>query len=457
MNLNFLWSWLTRTVALFIQTRSRPSPCSFSFSLLDCHRISSMPGNKRKQQGEVYLIFAKKVKKDDTEPATSNEKASTSADAVDNVEVPPLSLKEFAELLDFTVVESEEEIKTRFDRIAKALLHEFRLVVRKPDGTETEFDFLEAEFYLQIEGIHEDPFTHGSEEQKVSGRWYFHRAPRRSEDSHRSLTSTTAYRSGSRKGMDLTLGGQPLHSSLKYFGTEGSTTEAGKDEPPKPTRQLQRGGVLIRSLRRLGAGGKVISGPSLLVDEILSVSGAPSIEDLVENKWERNTSAFLSAEGNPPTCLFLKAMDPTTRKTPPKIYFSPRIGLDLSHPGTTGPSTLPLHPRIRFLTKKYRFFVHPDQLVANGRAQTFLGILESCIEQDSDYDAALKKQSLNGQIVRLSGIKSATAAKYLADYVSGRKAGVKAVEEFIGPKGKGASSSPATYLKMMGALSKLRH
>jgi hypothetical protein len=27
------------------------------------------------------------------------------------------------------------------------------------------------EFYLQKAKCHEDPFTHGSEEQKVSGRW----------------------------------------------------------------------------------------------------------------------------------------------------------------------------------------------------------------------------------------------------------------------------------------------
>jgi hypothetical protein len=67
----------------------------------------------------------------------------------------------------------------------------------------------------------------------------------------------------------------------------------------------------------------------------------------------------------------------------------------------------------------------------------------------------LKKPSLSRAIASLSGVKDATAAKYLADYVAGREAGLQLIDSFIGEKGKGASSSPATYLKMMGALSNM--
>ena len=80
------------------------------------------------------------------------------------------------ELLDFSQAKTKEDIEYRFKHIAQTLLHEFRLVVKETTTTTTttteiEFEILEAEFYLQIVGLHEDPFTHGSEEQKVSGTW----------------------------------------------------------------------------------------------------------------------------------------------------------------------------------------------------------------------------------------------------------------------------------------------
>ena len=279
---------------------------------------------------------------------------------------------------------------------------------------------------------------------------YFHRAPRRSEDSRRSLTDPTSYRSGSRKGMDLTFGGPLPNWIYAKYGSPSASPSSSSN--PQPVERFLCGGILLRSLRQLGPGGKVISGPSLLVDQILKVSGAATIEELVEEKWEKNIYAFLSEEGSPSTCLYLKEVEAGVRKSP-KIYYSPRIGLDLSHPGTTGPSTLPLHPRIQFLPKPNRFFIHPEQLVANGRPQTFLGVLQAYIASSSSLEAGLSRPSLSGQISGLTGLKDSTVAKYLAEYKSGRNFGIKFIESVIGPKGKGASSSPATYLKMMGALS----
>ncbi|KAF8178027.1 hypothetical protein BJ912DRAFT_908430 [Pholiota molesta] len=389
-----------------------------------------MSEKKRKADGEVYSIFKKRKPAADDAGEGSN---TTMDEASANKQ-----LLAFKNLLDFSLVDTEEEIASRFDRIAKALMHEFRLVVRRESAQEMELEILEAEFYLQIAECHEDPFTHGSEEQRVSGRWYFHRAPQRSRDSTRSSTSLTMYRNGSRKGMDLTFGGPPQLTS---------------DAPGNGDRLL-RGGILLRSVRQVKSG-KVTSGPSLLVDLILSASGSEGIEDLVQKKWLNNTAAFKfpsDADAQQSTSLSLKPVPTPVSGTLPTIYFSPRIGLDLSHPGTTTAATLPLHPRIRFLPRKYRFFTHPEWLVANGRPQTFLGVLQSLVASAS---AGLNAPSLGNDIARITKTKDATSVKYLAEYMAGRDAGIGLLDSFIGAKGKGASSSPATYLKMMGALSNI--
>ncbi|KAF8165922.1 hypothetical protein B0H34DRAFT_255831 [Crassisporium funariophilum] len=400
-----------------------------------------MLGRKRQHEELVRPAQAKKTrlqaKLDDTEGVTAVRSESS------------FNLDPLPDLLDFSFSKTEEEITERFSLIAKTLFHEHRLVVERQNDKEVKFEIMEAEFYLQIGDIHEDPFTHGTEEQKVSGRWYFHRAPRKSMDSRRSLTSLTGYRGGSRKGMDLTIGGPTPAVISKHFSppAAASITATNSEE------LLLRGGILLRSLRQLGPNGKIISGPSLLVDHILNISGASSIQDLVQNKWGGDSSAFASNSNlGHATRLFLRPIIPLAiRKAPTTIYMSPRIGLDLSHPGTTPPTTLPLHPRIRFLSKPYRFFVHPEELVANGRSQTFLGVLQSCIT--SDYEDSLKKPHLTQELARLSGLKEPTSTRYLAEFVRGRAGGANLLKSFIGAKGKGASGSPVTYLKMMGALS----
>lgn len=125
-----------------------------------------MVDKKRKtseQQDNVFPIFVKKTKHDD-----HSELSSLPGESVVRQR---LTLKEFIRLLDFSSVTEEEDISSRMKDISNSLLHDILLVARKVNGKETEFEVLEAEFYLQIERIHEDPFTHGSEEQKFSGRW----------------------------------------------------------------------------------------------------------------------------------------------------------------------------------------------------------------------------------------------------------------------------------------------
>ncbi|KAG7447839.1 uncharacterized protein BT62DRAFT_796063 [Guyanagaster necrorhizus] len=113
------------------------------------------------------------------------------------------------------------------------------------------------------------------------------------------------------------------------------------------------------------------------------------------------------------------------------IYESPRIGLDPSHPGTTAS---PTHPRVEFISQPYRYFVHPERLTANGRAQTLLGVLPQ---------------------KELSGLKGKTVNAYLAEYQAGMDRKAK-LEEFVGARGKGVSSSPTKYMKLMGCIESLK-
>ena len=274
---------------------------------------------------------------------------------------------------------------------------------------------------------------------------YFHRSPQRSGDPTRSATSLTGYRGGTRKGVDLTFGG-PVQSS--YFAQDAKTaTETGTarsaDSSPRP-----RGGILFRSLRRL-SDGAVISGPSLLVDELLRVCGCASVAELVEEALAKDTSAFPSSasanSNSPKKCsISLRPRTPALAKKP-TVYSSPRIGIELSHPGTT---TVPTDSRILFVQKPYRFFAHPELLTANGRVQTFLGIYK--LLSDAEI---LNENGVLNEVSRLTGIKRPSVEKYAADFRLGKEDGE--IGCFVGPAGKGASSSPSTYLKMMGTLAQL--
>jgi len=288
---------------------------------------------------------------------------------------------------------------------------------------------------------------------------YFHRAPRRSENSNRSATSTTAWRGGTRKGLDLTIG-RPA----------GSTDESS----------LLRGGILLRSLAVVRPEKtRLVLGPSLLVDELLSQCGAGSIGELVNAKWNGDTSALSTGSEDLPehSVRFVRKEKPkTTSSKPPKapqIFSSPRIGLDLSHPGTTGPKVRPLHSRIRFLPRRYRYFRDPDSLTANGRPQTFLGVFNHCLQalieakqktgskgtskasDDTAYSRALKDPKLVADISNLSGMQIPTVKKYLSSYLEGVEGGEDVVEEFVGSSAKNSAQSPHNYLRLMGAISTL--
>ncbi|KAJ3573707.1 hypothetical protein NP233_g2259 [Leucocoprinus birnbaumii] len=356
------------------------------------------------------------------------------------------------DLLDFSALEDEVAISSRFDVIAQVFMHEYQLVVGH-NGDETPFEIQEMEFYLQKAGCHEDPFTHGSEEQKVSGR---------------CSTSLTGYRGGTRKGLDLTIGGPLPRNISPYFnrGANSPIPSNGIDEGSQNALELNgrlRGGILLRSLRSLAQTGKSgdsnagsVYGPSLLVDRILSLSGASSIPELVETIWAGDTNALIppGASSSQTTYLYLKHVTPSSS---PRIYKSPRIGLDLSHPGTTVPNAqstlLDLHSRIRFLPKMYRYYTRPQEL-AKGRPQTLYGFIHNNLKSRPDLSnhSISGDRALRSNVNEGMGLKNALIEKYLGEYDAGKKEGLKHLKLCIGPAGKGAADSPMSYLKMMGAL-----
>ncbi|SRR6266576_1814024 len=81
-------------------------------------------------------------------------------------------LTDLQDLLDVSDLQgaSDDELDARFQYIAKVILCDYELVVGSSSG-ECRYSVLELEFYLWIPGSHEDPFTHGSEGQRIPAQW----------------------------------------------------------------------------------------------------------------------------------------------------------------------------------------------------------------------------------------------------------------------------------------------
>lgn len=199
-----------------------------------------------------------------------------------------------------------------------------------------------------------------------------------------------------------------------------------------------RGGILLRTIRRL-SDRRVISGPSLLVDELLRVSSATSLSDLVENHWLGDIS-IRSHSPRAKSWLGLERIE--TPGSPGAMYASPRIGLDLSHPSVQVDKA---DLRLRFICAHYRFFVNPELLIANGRGQTFLGVaLWAASELGCSAD------TLASNMAKQIGMQQATAVKYFLTYRVARETGD--LHDFVGSVGKGAGSSAVPFLQMAGAV-----
>ena len=244
---------------------------------------------------------------------------------------------------------------------------------------------------------------------------YFHRTPTATG------VSTTSYRGGSRKGMDLTFGSPFTSLPVSVSGSDSDST---------------RGGILFRTIRRI-KDQKVVSGPSRLVDEILAQSGAQSILDLVQSKWKEDTFAFPHAvSGSRPTLRIIPRKEPSAATNP---FRCPRIGLDLSHRSTTNS---PWDPRVTFVCKPYRHIVYPELLTFNGRPQTFIGVFDRLSESATGDTAKLAEA-----IAAATGIQGQTILKYIESLSLGLE-GKRALGGFIRTK----TRSVADYLAMVGAL-----
>ena len=268
---------------------------------------------------------------------------------------------------------------------------------------------------------------------------YFHRVPRHGPGS--SGSGPPAYRGGSRKGLDLTIG---ILNSSESDSPIIPTSSSHAPSAPSPIPTI-RGGILLRSVRRL-SDSTVISGPSLLVDELLRTSGASEIPELVNEKWLGDISASRvpsveNPESNSAATLFIGVKEMTG--TSPQMYRSPRVGLDLSHPSTR---LDPSDKRVRYVSKPYRYFILPRLLTVNGRGQTFLGVHDHCVK----VLEISKKSLLAGTIASLTSLQAQTIEKYLNAYQEGLASGE--LEHFIGSRGKGVSASPTSFLQLLGAL-----
>jgi len=78
-----------------------------------------------------------------------------------------------AEALDFTALNSLQEISGRFEEVARSLMFDHVIHLHAPGSPskDIEYEILELEFYLHKPCCHADPFTHRATEQMRSGQW----------------------------------------------------------------------------------------------------------------------------------------------------------------------------------------------------------------------------------------------------------------------------------------------
>ncbi|KAF7975158.1 hypothetical protein HWV62_10335 [Athelia sp. TMB] len=385
------------------------------YGIIACPEIAEIAISKRPRSASAESASEQSSRKERRTKASASQLGSQTDDTPSK-----LSL---AQLVDFSTLVSESTIARQSASLAEALLWDYTLVLTHEDDSE-EYEILELEFYLKKADCHNDPFAHGSEEQSASGNWYFHRAPTRSANPAKP-SAAGGYRGGTRKGLDLTIAG-PVTANVA--GESGSL----------------RGGFLLRTIRRI-SDEVVISGPSLLVDEVLRLTKSSNIATLVQTRLRGDTSALpasSSSSGSPSTSFHISPKPRAQNVKGPRIFSSSRIGLDLSNTSGT-------EARVKFISKPYRFFTRPHLLTSNGKGHTFHGLYRETAEAYESEEDRL------AEVIRLSGMKKQTAEKYLADYKLGLEKGKLA--SFIGLAGKGAAGSPSSYLKMMGVLDRLEN
>ncbi|KAJ8654473.1 hypothetical protein O0I10_009914 [Lichtheimia ornata] len=252
---------------------------------------------------------------------------------------------------DLFVLDTNTGYEKQLHSIGRRMLLEYDLVIG-----DKHYDMLEVEAYLNAPG-HPDPFVHAHPFQKRSGYWFFHRA---------GMSSTL--RNGSRKGVDITVG-KAINNST--------------------------GGLLIRAVEDKETG-RVIEGPSLLVDEILLGLGGLKTADLADEHWDCWTQE---------NRLYLKKK--ATPYSQP-VHQSCRVGLRLSHHNLT--------TRLQYVGRPYRYVMKP-WLLKKGRVWTLFGLMEEKLTIE--------------EMVRLTLMKKTLMPKYKSEYDIGQKDAIKTIKQCV--------------------------
>eukprot|EP01080_Neovahlkampfia_damariscottae_P009453 gene9453-1659_t len=207
------------------------------------------------------------------------------------------SLKDYFEIPNY---KTEKEYTTHFIEFSDFLLNQTVLTI-----SDTQFRFTELEFYYTNE-THFDPFTHKSDLQQQSGKWYFHTMPNGS------------FKGGSFKGLDITIGNKDAY-----------------------------GGILIRGIQNLETK-RIIDGPSLCVDTILSLNNSEKVDTLAKILKDKHELSVINEESH----LNIKE---STNLSPLKVHKSARVGLTLKQKDHK-------EKRLEYLLKFYRFFSFPQDI-----------------------------------------------------------------------------------------------
>jgi len=226
----------------------------------DDHRRSSSPTEK---EGNMEPV-RKRVKRAH-DPGNSSRAVVASR----------IDVKELLQTPNASTLQSDE-FEKHFDRIANCLLNECVLHINGIPHRLTEI-----EFYYHGHN-HLDVHAHRDDTQKTSANWYFHK-------------TGGNYRSGNYKGVDITFGDQEAY-----------------------------GGILVRGVEMLQHPFKVVDGPSLTVDHILSLTKQQSIPDFVQN---HGISAVQDSQDPQTRPLYLSSSDVKLKQR--KVLQSARVGLSL--------------------------------------------------------------------------------------------------------------------------------
>lgn len=164
---------------------------------------------------------------------------------------------------------------TRLDELSEYILN--KIILRIKDQR---YRICEIEYYI-YGGEHLDAYTHQNKDQLEFGKFYFHKY------------KTGAYRSGTYKGMDITLGDK---DNKVYFG------------------------ILIRSVYNLDSK-LFIEGPCRTVNKLLEHFGKPDVKAFMTGKQQLTID-------NPNNEVWLELANIPEEE----VYKGPRIGLSDKYP-----------------------------------------------------------------------------------------------------------------------------